>query len=157
MRQSPTAKAAAAVRCLVVPLGQATLLVPGALVAEVTHSEPSVAVQGAPAWVLGLMPWRGLSVPLVSGDALLGGAGHAAIGRVVVFNTLGGSSKLPFLAMPSSGIPRLLRVEPQQAAADGGAETGNDSFVLRKVKIADAEYIIPDFDVLEQMLLGLDL
>lgn len=157
MRESSTAaKNVEAIRCLVVPLGDASLLVPGALIAEVTAYEPPAAVQDAPGWVLGLMPWRGLRVPLVSADELLGTRQGATVDRVVVFNTLGGSTALPFLAVPTAGIPRLLRVEPQQAAA---AESGPDSgvLVLRRVKIGEAEYIIPDFDVLEQMLLRLGL
>jgi chemosensory pili system protein ChpC len=156
VRQSTTtARTVEAIRCLAVPLSQDTLLVPGTLVAEVTIYAAPVAVPNAPAWMLGLMPWRGLSVPLVSADRLLGGRSDGTIDRVVVFNTLGGSVQLPFLAMPSSGIPRLLRVEPQQAAAAGGSN--ENDFVLRRVKIGDAEYIIPNFDVLEPMLLGLGL
>lgn len=144
------------VRCLAIPLVGETLLLPHTAVAEVGAYEAPVAVPNGPTWLLGLVRWRGLNVPLVGFERLLESEASDRPARLVVFNTLNGNARLPFIAVPADAIPRLViagegRVETIQKRAEDGPA------VLQRVKIEESTFIIPDFDALEQMLLRLGI
>lgn len=143
---------APAVRSLVIPLHGMALLLPNAMVAEVaTLGEIRPAGPG-PAWLLGRINWRGLTLPLVAFERLAGGP-ECDVGRrsrAVVLNTLNGSRELPFVALLSQGIPRLvlatesaLRPADEEAALEG---------VLCRVRVAGSEMLIPDIDRIEALL-----
>ncbi|HBZ98965.1 MAG TPA: chemotaxis protein, partial [Pseudomonas sp.] len=51
---------------LLMPLADRMLLVPNVAVAELIPYRAPQAVQGMPAWFLGQVQWRDLSLPLLS-------------------------------------------------------------------------------------------
>lgn len=146
-----------AVRCLSIPLSGGQLLVPHTAVAEVTGFEPPAPVPNAPAWLSGMLRWRGIDVPVIAYERLLE---NAADGyrpeRIVVLNTLNGNPKLPFVAVLVSGIPRLIVAE-QAGIEEVEPLQDEPPALLRRVKMAEGEFIIPDLDALEQMVLRLGL
>ncbi len=147
-----------AVRCLAVPLHGDFLLSPHTAVAEVTQFKTPEPVPHAPNWLMGLMRWRGIDVPLVTFERFAGGDPNTASTpeRVVIFNTLNGNPHLPFVALAARGIPRLAVVAPDELhTLDKAAQDG--PLVLRRVKLNDSEFIIPDFDALEQTVLRLGM
>ncbi|MCP6726224.1 chemotaxis protein CheW, partial [Klebsiella pneumoniae] len=60
------AETVAEIYSLLVPLSHDRLLVPRSCVAEVIGFQPPSEMTGAPPWYLGVVPWNGRSVPLVS-------------------------------------------------------------------------------------------
>lgn len=150
------ATASLTVRSLIVPVNGATVVLPNTAVAEVADYKTPQSSADAPAWLLGMMLWRGRSIPLLAFEPLLGlspgvGGVHA---RAVVCNTLNGNTMLPFLAILAQGIPRLQElkadmVEPMDRLDQDGA------VVAARLLVAGREAVIPDLDALERQLLQL--
>jgi len=95
------------IRCVLVPVGNLRLLLPNATVAEVITQPKPEPVEGAPAWLLGRIAWRGWRVPLLSFNTLAGaGEGDSEQSvRVAVLKALGGHADLPFIGVVTAGFP----------------------------------------------------
>ncbi|MBA1273661.1 chemotaxis protein CheW [Stutzerimonas azotifigens] len=134
---------------LLVPLTDRTLLLPNVAVAElISYRAPQVS-QGMPAWLLGQVAWRDLSLPLLSFEAASGGEpqfGQSA--RVAILNALGGREKVKFIALLVQGIPRSVKVDASLARAE--AELA--PLELDAVNLGDIVARIPDLVGLEQKL-----
>lgn len=146
-----TAQDQEAVRSLVVPLAGIHLLVPDIAVAEVVAYREPVPIPGAAPWMMGLVEWRGLRIPLLAFEVLAGTATEPVPGarRLVIFNTLRGNEKLPFVAVASQGIPRSVRVSRgsvQQSAL--AAEPG----IICRLGVGEVSLAIPDLDAIEDAL-----
>ncbi|MGE0080483.1 MAG: chemotaxis protein CheW [Thiohalomonadaceae bacterium] len=141
----------AAIRCLIVPLDGCSLMIPNVLVSEVAPFQVP-APMNAPEWVLGRIQWRGLIVPLVSVERLLGlpGGRPERMSRAIVLNTLNGDARMPFIAVLSRGIPRMQSVVMGMlpATAEGDADG-----VLCRFELNGETMMIPDLDRIEQSLL----
>lgn len=139
------------VRALVVPLAGIQLVVPNTAIAEVVaYREPS-PIPAAAQWMPGKVQWRGLSVPLVAFEVFAGLSEQPPEGaqRLVIFNTLNGNERLPFVAVASQGIPRSLRITSgsvQQSAP--AAEPG----IACRLGIGEVSLAIPDLDAIEHAL-----
>ncbi len=150
----PKTRIQAVVRCLLIPLNQEFLLTPSTTVAEVTVGGVLDPVQNAPAWLLGIMGWRGRRVPLIDFELVAGiSKTPSATGRVVVLNTLGGNPHIPFIALPVVGIPRLFPADPKSVSSAGERVGG----VALWVKAGESPALIPDIDALEGLLSRLNL
>ena len=153
-------RSANAIRCLSIPLVGSTLLLPYTAVAEVAEFGEPTRLTKRPGWLLGLLPWRGITVPMLALEELVGAAvdpSSSAPEKVVVCNTLNGNPKLPFLAIAAAGIPRLLWVKRETLKEMARSEKREHPAILRHVNTPDGEVIIPDFDSLEQMLVRLGI
>ncbi|MYM63660.1 chemotaxis protein CheW [Pseudomaricurvus sp. HS19] len=135
---------------LQIPMQNQMLLVPTVTVAEmVPYSQPQ-AVAGAPEWLLGSFTWRNTEVPLLAFEVLNGAPAPVPgeTSRIAVFNNTGVSDELPFIALLTSGIPRLLRIVEGDLQLLAEGEPGSVARVL--VGFEDNPMIIPDLTVLEQ-------
>lgn len=145
-----------AVRCLLMPLREARLLVPGAAVAEIAGWQEPEPIQGAPAWVLGRIAWRGIPLPLVdieglAGDASqVGGGGRRA--RVAVLHGAPGDERLPFYGLLLQGIPHLVQVFPGLVSPDTQAGGLSHAVIAQNVVVHGERAFIPDLEVLERSL-----
>lgn len=100
--------------CVLIPVMNGSLLLPNVSVAEIVdYSEPTV-LDNAPAWMVGQIQWRGMTLPVVSYDAANGGAPtppENVRGSIAVLNTIGARHEsLPFLALITQGIPRQAKI-----------------------------------------------
>ena len=148
--QARDQQAMESVASLLVPTQSQSLLVPMVTVAEmVPYSQPQ-AIDGAPEWLLGTINWRNAQVPLLSFEVMNGDAHPlpSESARIVVFNNTGVSEELPFIAMLSAGIPRLLRIEAGDLQRLAVGEPGSASRML--VGYEGNALIIPDLSALEQ-------
>lgn len=134
---------------LLVPLADRTLLLPNVAVAElVPYRAPHVA-EGAPSWFLGQVPWRDLSLPLMSFEAASGGeAVTGAAARVAILNAVGGRDHVKFIALLVQGIPRSIKVDANLARASVELAP----LELDAVDLGDVQARIPDLIGLEQKL-----
>lgn len=137
------------IRSLMLPVADSNLLIPSTVVAEVIGHAPPERDGSGPDWLLGQVTWRGQRVPCVAFEALDGGAAPTAgaRARTVVLKAVGGRQGLPYIALRTGGIPRLVNVDRDgvEALDDGPVPTGVSEAVLAHGEPA----LIPDLDTIE--------
>lgn len=142
------------VRSLLVPVQGRSLLVPSTVVAEVVpYSEPEEGVDDGASGLLGVVRWREQKVPAVSFEVADGGsvatAGTRA--RFAVFKALNNRPGLPYFAVVTQQIPRLLAVYRDTIEVlEGEGETGP---AVREAVLVNGEpAVIPDLEYLENLI-----
>lgn len=139
---------------LILPLSDRSLLLPNVAVAELIDYQDSSAEPDAPAWYLGPISWRELTLPLLSFEATCGSrtlvGGRA---RIVVLNALGGHADLRFIALLVQGIPRSCKVDSQLSYVD----VPLTSLELAAVQVGETVARIPDLIGLERLWLDAGL
>lgn len=136
---------------LLLPLTGSHLLLPNAAVVEVSgYPEKIEPVAGAPDWYLGHFDWRGLSLPLVEWERLMGwpaAADPAVRKSVAICHLFSAGHAGSFVGLETSGLPRLVSVtEAGLKAKTDSAAAG--SCILGKVRVQDTMAYIPDLDAL---------
>ena len=146
------------VRSQLIPLHNMRLVLPNTAIAEVISYHKPQPLDDMPPWLMGMLPWRGLQIPLLSLET-------AAIeqapeihrrSRVVVLNTLTGSGQLPFYGVISQGIPRLMGLDHSTILDAPNAEKAQ-KFVLRQVVVEGHPAAIPDLNAIEGELASLGI
>jgi chemosensory pili system protein ChpC len=139
--------------CVLIPLRGGQLLLPSVCIAEIMPWRRIKVLEGLPDWCLGLLGWRGETVPVVRFERLnQPRAEGPAPGRcLVVMNRTGGNG-VPFYAMASEGLPRLVQLSEgdlnEQDDRLGRAEA-------RIVKLGAETASIPNLHFLEEQVAGL--
>ena len=144
--------------CMLLPMEGYFLLVPTVTVAEMAPVKPLKVIDGAPDWFLGMYEWRDMKVPVLSLDTLNGGAGKKEVnkaGRIAVLNNTGVNEKVPFIAIPTQGIPRMSRVGPKDI--EENKDITKKQFDLMAVKVGLESFVIPDITALEEVYSKLEL
>jgi len=141
------------IRGVMIPVTGGRVLLPNATVAEViTYTIPE-PVPGSPPWLLGRLGWRGWRLPLFSFPMLAGHVSEESTrnARVTVLKSLGGGSKMPFLAMLAQGFPRLTTITSELLITTGdNSELG--AGVHSEVLVHDDHAVIPDLGAIEDMV-----
>ncbi len=146
------AKNTGQISSLFIPVTHTNLLLPNAAVAEIIDYVPPEPASGAPSWFLGHVQWRGVRLPVISYDLINGQeAGTlSSRARIAVINSIGEQHQaLPFFALVSQGIPRLVKVQEEEIAEqeqDGGPA---DQMLVR---VSGEEAAIPNLVYLAQQL-----
>ena len=142
----------------VLSLNGERLIIPNTVVAEII---PYVAAdslsenlkKAAPGWLLGMIAWRGISVPLMSMETILGGQYVEPDNRssIAIINASGNIAGVPFFAIVTQGIPRLLQVASDSLALI--EESGDSSKAAACHVVLEGDVaVIPDMDAVEDML-----
>lgn len=136
---------------LLIPMIGKPLLLPNVSVAEIVGWEQPEKEEGSPDWMLGTVEWRGVPLPVVSLELMNNPEiEDAAQGqRLAVVNGIG-EYKQPFYAISVQGIPRLVRVFPEEMGAQEDAvdEKAYDTMVL----VSGERAVIPDLATVEREL-----
>ena len=142
------------VRSLWVPLDGVNLLVPNVAIAEVINYQPLDLIQEGPAWLLGAMRWRDQALPVVSMESLCGfGLPQSERGaRISVLNSVKRGSGLPFYAMVTAGIPRLMSANADALGESLLATRSLPDTVADCVQIGNEEAFIPDLEIIQTMV-----
>ncbi len=141
------------VRSQLIPLADMRLLLPTTCIAEIVSWQTPQPVDDAPEWLLGMMHWRGLEIPLVSFEAANGQPKGEITrrGRVAVLNGIGGDPELPFYAVQVQGIPHLTLIDQTNLGVI--SEPGEFlPLVLERATLQEQEVLIPDQDKLEYLI-----
>lgn len=135
--------------CMMIPIKAQTLIVPSVTVAEVALVAPIFPDNSGPDWFLGYYSWRNGRVPLLSFEKLNGEsvAGINPNGRIAVFNHTGVSDDVPFLAIPTQGIPRTLQVSPEDILS---SDEGTKIYEVLHIRVGVEELVLPDIAGLER-------
>jgi chemosensory pili system protein ChpC len=136
---------------LVLPIGEFSLVLPHAAVAEVVPHRRFEPMVDAPDWVLGWIAWRDKRVPLVSFEAAVT---RSAITdceprsvNVVVLPTLNEGIDVKFVGILLKGVPRLTRLR-ESNISNSPTEIYSSPLILREVLLGDVTALIPDVDAL---------
>jgi chemosensory pili system protein ChpC len=139
------------IHAVLISIGGARVLLPNAIVAEIAPLSGLEKIDGAPAWLLGRMPWRDGAIPLVSLPMLTGSSAHEDTkqARVAVLKTLDGrDGALPHIGLIAQGLPRLTTITPDLLVrTDGGEQPspGTSAHVL----VRSDQAVIPDLNWIE--------
>ncbi len=139
---------------LLVPLLDERLLVPRACVAEVTGMQALQEMPGAPPWYLGITPWNGRSIPVISFEGTCGQRIPALGGRtrIVVFSCLGQKLPAGHFGIITQGFPQLVRVSSTVITPDNSRVFGERLPVLCQVRMVNELPLVPDLERLEEMI-----
>ncbi len=137
----------------VVPLAGSDALLPNTSIAEIIPYLAPKSVANAPAWLLGLLPWRGLDIPLISVEAATGSklAPPGKTSRIAVINAVNGQANFHFFAFLTQGIPRLIKVTGANLEAAAASDKGKN--ISSKALLAGEHVIIPDVESLGAMII----
>lgn len=143
--------------CMLIPLLDRTLLVPTVSIAEMAPMRPVGSIANAPKWLLGFYEWRNTRVPVVSYESINGGplTPLNPQGRMAVLNNTGVNPRLPFVAIPTQGIPRMVRVSEEDIGEN--SERQKQMFDDMQVKLGMEEFVIPQVSALEKACLDTGL
>ncbi|PIE41555.1 MAG: chemotaxis protein CheW [Gammaproteobacteria bacterium] len=138
------------VASLLVPMVARPMLVPNVTVAEIVNWQAPEPRENDPAWMLGMLNWRGVDIPLVSLELMNDPQDHEAASgaRIAVLNGVG-KTKQDFYAVCVQGIPRLVRVYP----LDVGAEEQDQAPAFdMAITVNGEKAVIPDLDYVEEQI-----
>ena len=139
--------------CVLIPVGITHLLLPNVTVAEIVPWRRVKSWDGAPDWCLGLLGWRGETLPVVQFEVLNGETSVPSGGRcLLVMNRARARDGRPFYGLVAEGLPRLLRLT--------GEDVVNQNVKLRaaesaSVRVGAEMAIIPNLSFIEEQLSGL--
>ena len=133
---------------LLIPVGGKQLVLPNVAVAEIIPFVDPVPEDDVPTWYLGRFTWRNIQVPLVSFEAINDEpfAGRSHNRRIAILNNVIGDPALPFCGILTEGLPRLMRLLPDEIANDeesivGPAEIGRVLVNGERASIPNVVYI----------------
>ncbi len=142
------------VHSLVIPVEGDPLLLPNAAVAEISAYQSAQKIDDTPEWLAGLLEWRGIKVPLIEFERMCDEETPASFTRVAIFNSLNGNKQLPFFAIATQGIPRLVKLNNSVLTTTPGDDEEQGP-VRKSVMINGEPARIPDLDEMEKILLGI--
>ncbi|MDG1772721.1 MAG: chemotaxis protein CheW [Oceanicoccus sp.] len=141
---------------LLISMSGEQLVLPNVTVAEIIPYIEPQADNDKPDWYLGVFNWRNIDVPLVSFETINGESADNSQGkdrRIAVLNGLVDSQRLPFCGIVTRGVPRLMRIMPDEVSVDEGATTGLSE--LLRVLVSGEKAVIPNVDFIQQEVLNL--
>jgi chemosensory pili system protein ChpC len=145
------------VRSVLIPLHERQILLPNASVAEVMiYQQPEYAGDELPEWFLGHLAWRGVMIPVVSYEGMLGEAivepGYR--GRILILNALGEHERLSHIGMAVHAIPSLVRVSADNVVPVSPEEEDPQPLIRQQVELDLSPALIPDMDEIERQVLS---
>jgi chemosensory pili system protein ChpC len=140
------------IHALALPTRTGTLLVPSATIAEVVNVPSLSPIPLSPPWVIGLVGWRSLAVPVVSFEALMGSTPAApnAASKAVVFYPLTARSQWEFFAVLSSAEPRPQAVDGS-ASALAASDLPQSPYIAAGLTFNGQPMWIPNLDELKKV------
>lgn len=138
---------------LLVPLTDMRLIVPRVCVAEVTGLGQLKMLSDAPDWLVGMVGWNEISLPLVSFEAAVGGQSPEIGGRTraVIFHAAS-MSRGGYFAIMSQGLPQLVRINRSVVESDDSQDWPESAPMICRIRMANEYPVVPDLDRLEEML-----
>lgn len=141
-----------AIKCLMVRLQKASLILPLSLLAELVEGNelnPSVH-PGIEGW----LNWRNRQIPVVSLESMcmLEEAGESSEGRCLILHTLGQAPGLPFIALRVQGGLNTLEIHEETLRDDIGGNEQRCPYVARQVRVSHLLCYIPDLPALEAVV-----
>ncbi len=138
-------------RCLVLPVGDMSLMLPNTTVAEVTFINQVREIENTPDWFVGISMWRGVEIPLISFSKLMGQSDDVDK-RVAVLNLATGGESGTFVAMYINGLPKLAHISKDMIDYSDEEVSIEGKPVLSVMVYDGATVFVPDLDHIEKKL-----
>ena len=132
------------------------VLMPDVLVAEIVDFQATTTdSDDVPTWYLGELEWRGLSIPLISMEALNNDSffSQSKALKIIVLHGTNYRDKLPYWAFVSLETPKMLRVNASDLVKIEAGETGE--MEAMQAELSGEPVIIPDVGKIESEIVGL--
>ena len=138
--------------CVMIPLADTHLLLPNISVAEILPWRRIKAIKDGPPWCLGLLGWRGETVPVIQFETLNGTPASVANGRsrcLLIMNRARRANGRACYGLASTGLPRILHLNEDdlqnQAVKLGLAEVAS-------LKVGTEVAVVPNLSFIEEQL-----
>ena len=142
------------IACVLVQVRGARLLLPGVTIAEVLKMQRIRPVQTTPDWHLGLLPWRGRILSVLSFEQLLEPDAEVRPPRVndalLVMNRTHSRMEPEFYALLIRGLPRMLWVNDQDLEPAPGPD--DPAIAARVQLVGGGDALIADLAHLEDLV-----
>ena len=139
------------VRSLWIPLREMNLLLPNMAVAEIGSYRTPRTVPGMPEWLLGMVRWRDLEIPVISLESVCGLTvpSNPVFSRLMIVNSVRPDSSVKHYGIITAGLPGLI-----QFTHDTGdyIEESDKEGLICVVHVGNELAAIPDLDLLQGML-----
>jgi len=113
---------ATTVRCMLLPVSAANLLIPNSAVAEIIGYSTPRSLAGTSDWFAGVVLWRGVYVPVVVVEEMceIDSAHVGPRARIAILYNPSKDAELPYLGIQIQDIPRayLAEAEKMEAGTD---------------------------------------
>mgnify|MGYP003387373094 CR=1 FL=1 len=102
------------IRSVLLPITSAALLLPHSALVEIVSERHIRPVDNAPDWMLGEIEWANEVLPLISFEVAIGLEKPEVPkkSRLVILAFLSAHSQYKYLAIRTTGMPRLVQLEP---------------------------------------------
>ena len=143
-----------AVRCLLIHVNGGKLLLPNAVIAEVTSDNNNIEQldKNQPNWLLGTIDWRRQRVPLLAiEEALSLPITNSSLKkyRIIVLYGLESPQVMPFYAFKAIDIPRTIAIHETSLASPS---TNISRGLVFKVMYNNEVVLLPNLTYLEKLL-----
>ncbi len=135
--------------CVMIPLNGMQLLLPNICIAEILPWRRVKVLDDAPDWCLGLLGWRGESIPVIRFERFNNtSAEDRKVGRcMIVMNRARTADAIPFYALAADGLPRMVQLT-EDDLTNIPTKLGKAEVVSLRVGTETA--VIPDLKLIEQ-------
>ncbi len=150
-KQLNSPDAAAVMSCLMIPTQGKNLILPNVTVAEVIPYIDPIPKTDSPKWFLGHTGWRGTQIPVVSFETVNSQihSTNSSDVRIAVLNGTTNNIRIPFFGLIIQGIPRMIKVGPQDMQPDNSALSPAEKM---SVNTSMGRAVVPNLDLLEEMI-----
>lgn len=141
------------IHALELPLTTVSLLIPSASTAEVVNLSGLTAVPFGAPWLLGVMGWRTLAVPVISFELLMGARPRqapSATSKAVIFFPLPGRKEWEFFGILAAAEPRPQTVIASLAIPVEAGELPDSPYVASGLRVEGKALVIPDMEALRK-------
>jgi chemosensory pili system protein ChpC len=137
-----------------IPLNGTHLLLPNICVAEILPWRRVKMLEDAPNWCLGLLGWRGESIPVVRFERLnKTSVEDRRVGRcMIVMNRAHASQTIPFYALAAEGLPRMVQLTDDDL---DNVPTKLGPAEMISLRVGTEPAIIPNLEFVEQQVAAL--
>lgn len=129
------------------------MLLPTSAIAEITDYSPPAPLDNTPDWLLGQVEWEDWQVPVISFGALVSDGqpeAASARSRIMVVKSLSNTTRVPYIGVLVSEIPRLANIAENDLKPDEDREPAQGAHA--HVAVGNHRAAIPDLDRLAQLV-----
>ena len=139
--------------CVMLPLNGIQLLLPNVCVAEIVPWRRVKVLEDAPDWCLGLLGWRGESIPVVRFERLNKTLVEGSkVGRcMIVMNRTCRTDGIPFYALAAEGLPRMVQLTDDDLS---NVPTKLGESEVASLRVGTESAIVPNLELIERRVSG---
>ena len=138
--------------CVMIPIADTHLLLPNVTIAEILPWRRIKSLENGPKWCLGLLGWRGETVPVIQFESLNGRSETAAGSRsrcLLIMNRARRATGREFYGLVATGLPRIVHLTDDDIANQsvrlGPAE-------VAALRVGTETAVVPNLSFIEEQL-----